>query len=147
MESLQENNATGQVYLYRTVQSYSQKYICTKLWRPMDSLFHTITLPSPPFQPLLSAQHSHPTPLLHNTNKATQHLKIIIWVWLRTLKTYSYMRQKNSTIANYCNDENSLRQSWWKMCRYDLQKKDNFIFWRNLWYHTIELKDIFIHKI
>ena len=28
-----------------------------------------------------------------------------------------------------------------------LIEKDNFMSWRNLYYHSIELKDIFIHKI
>ena len=131
MESLQENKATGQVYLYQTAQGYFKKlYICAKLWRPMDCLFQTNNpnfTPPPPHP--FSSLYYQPNTLIPphcNTIKATQHLKIMIWVWCRTLNTYSCMRQKKKTLANYCNDENSLCQSWWKMCRYDLQKKRQF---------------------
>ena len=117
--------------LYQTAQGYFQKlYICAKLWRPMDCLFQTNnpTFTAPPPHPFSSLYYQPNTliPPHCNTIKATQHLKIMIWVWCRTLNTYSCMRQKKKTLANYCNDENSLRQSWWKTCRYDLQKKRHF---------------------
>ena len=96
---------------------------------PLTVSFIQTTLTSPPPPHPFSSLYYQPNTLIPphcNTIKATQHLKIMIWVWCRTLNTYSCMRQKKKTLANYCNDENSLRQSWWKTCRYDLQKKRHF---------------------
>lgn len=151
MESLQENKATGQVYLYQTAQGYFQKlYICAKLWRPMDCLFHTNNPTfTPPPQPFSSLYYQPNTliPPHCNTIKATQHLKIMIWVWCRTLNTYSCMRQKKKHLLIIVMMKTVFVSRDERCADMIYKKKDNFVFWRNLWYHTIELKDIFIHKI
>ena len=126
-------------------------YICAKLWRPMDCLFQTNnpTFTPPPPHPF-SSPYYQPNTLIPphcNTIKATQHLKIMIWVWCRTLNTYSCMRQKKTHLLIIVMMKTVFVSRDERCADMIYKKKGNFVFWRNLWYHTIELKDIFIHKI
>ena len=105
--------------------------------------------PPPPAQPFSSLNYQPNTliPPHCNTIKATQHLKIMIWVWCRTLNTYSCMRQKKKHLLIIVMMKTVFVSRDERCANMIYKKKDNFIFWRNLWYHTIELKDIFIHMI